>query len=284
MAMANNAHEPGNINAFEPDVEQRYEKRDDRGKSWSAAARHKSLRVGKSCKQQRTNRKNEIHCARWAPIWSQLYPRVVHRSSRCAGSQRTRTRAGRTCNGRNGKTRVRGCWCESDDSGEEERRKRRSDWNTKSESRNFEDSVVSIEPTEKTAKDKDMPPYGVLLGACQLRCQVETVHTSAPRRIRRSCRVFGVGHLLINCVNFLSLLAHLGLIQCSMTRTCRPPETVHCTHAQRTIRTVRGTLGSAALGWILANSSNTPVPSSLERSCAAQSSHSRDAKAQHAEH
>ena len=50
----------------------------------------------------------------------------------------------------------------SDHSEEEEEeeaagRKIRSDWNKTSDSRNFEGSVVSTEPTEKTAKDEDMP-------------------------------------------------------------------------------------------------------------------------------
>ena len=87
---------------------------------------------------------------------------------------------------------------------------------------------------------------------------------------------------VVNRVAFLCHLSQLGVIQCSMTRTYHPPETVHCTHAQRTSRTVRA-LGSAALGWILLNSSNTPEPSSLARPWVARSSHSRDAKAQHAE-
>ena len=50
----------------------------------------------------------------------------------------------------------------SDDSEEEEEEaemKRRTDWNMKSDSRNFEDSVVSTEPTKKTAKDEDCPSW-----------------------------------------------------------------------------------------------------------------------------
>ena len=59
-----------------------------------------------------------------------------------------------------------------------------------SESRNFEDTVVSTEPAEKTAKGEDTTQLGGLLGACQLRCQVKRV-----RRLRRICHVCGVGHL-----------------------------------------------------------------------------------------
>ena len=98
----------------------------------------------------------------------------------------------------------------SDDGEEEEEpagKKRRSDWNKTSDSRNFEDSVMSTEPTEKTAKDEDMPQWGDLLRECQLMCQIKRVHTFAPRRaqspgwrpaVRAALGSAALGWILVN--------------------------------------------------------------------------------------